>query len=172
MYVCVYVYRAMHHLMHVKIRGQSVRVASLVCGFQKTHLEHQTWQSGGFTCWFNILLALKQLPNTDTPETGSGYPGTMWLGWPQTHRNPPPSASQVVGPTPRYSKTHLRESFKLLSVCLSREGTNVFRVGPRRHPPCFLRHHLSLTKRSPSILRVYHQILPPQLWECTKAPLL
>lgn len=84
-------------------------------------------------------------------------------GWPQTHRNPPPSASQVVGPTPRYSKTHLRESFKLLSVCLSREGTNVFRVGPRRHPPCFLRHHLSLTKRSPSILRVYHQILPPQL---------
>lgn len=145
----------------------------LLCGFQKTHVEHQTKQAGGFTCWIIISLALKHFPITYTWDR-------VWLSGNYVTR--------LASNSQKFPCLWLSSCW-LNGVCRTSGGSSYFflygwvgrahmysgdkrstsGVEPRRHPPCFLRHCVSLIQRSPSILRAHHQCPHPQLWECTKA---
>lgn len=113
----------------------------LLCGFQKTHVEHQTKQAGGFTCWIIISLALKHFPITYTWDR-------VWLSGNYVTR--------LASNSQKFPCLWLSSCW-LNGVCRTSGGSSYFflygwvgrahmysgdkrstsGVEPRRHPPCF-----------------------------------
>lgn len=140
--LCVSVW-SMCHLMHMEVRGQPVRVASPVC------VPENTFRASDLAAQSSSSWPYSSFP-AHPPEPGSGSPGTVWLGWPQTQRNPPPSAS----PPRRGSKGVGSYTY----TC--KGGLNYFflyvwvgRVQMHSRLNLGGIHHLSLSQSSPSLLR-------------------